>query len=89
MEILELLFGLVQFLDVCACFLEVVTVGANGTAAYNGVRTYQKRKKLGEQAAHDHGPPLRKPSWWPFVILLIVSIGFTTLLFVKYARPGR
>jgi hypothetical protein len=88
MEILELLFVLVQFLDVCACFLEVAALGANGASAYTGYRTFQKRKKITEHNLHHHGAPLKKPSVWPFVVLLIIAIGLTVLVVVKYSRMG-
>ena len=73
MEIFELLQG-------CMCFLEVMTLFFDGTAAYSGIKTYQKRKKAAEHHA------LKKPSWIPFVVLLVFAIGFTALTVYKYVR---
>ena len=77
MEILLLLEGLIPLFDGCFCFLELATLFSNGTAAYSGVKTFKNRKDKLE---------LKRPSVWPFVILVTVAIGFTVLLVVKYTR---
>ena len=77
MEILLFLEALVPLFDGCVCFLELAALFSNGSAAYSGYKTFKPRK--GEAA-------LKKPSAWPFVILVTLAVGFTVLLIVKYTR---
>ena len=87
MEFLAFLEVLLPMFDGCMCFLEMATLFIDGSAAYNGIKTFKNRKKIADKAAHQHGgPPLHKPSWWPFVILLVVGLGFTALTVYKYTR---
>ena len=75
MEILLLLEGLLPLFEGCMCFLELGTLFSSGTAAYSGVKTFKNRKAK---------PELKRPSVWPFVILVTLAIGLTVLLVVKY-----
>jgi hypothetical protein len=86
MEIFE---ALVLLFDGCMCFLELATLFSGGTTAYTGVRTYKKRKAIDAKAAAQPGAALRKPSWWPFVLLLMIAVGFTALTLYKYSRAWR
>lgn len=87
MEIFELLAALAHLGDACVCFLEMATFFVDGSAAYKGVKTLRERKKIAEKEEHRHGgKPLKKPSWWPFIILLVLGIGLTTLMIYKYTR---
>jgi len=79
MEIIEGLFALFEG---CFCFLEFAALFIDGAAAYNGIKTYRKRKR-----AAQHG--LKKPSWTPFIVLAILGFAFTALMVYKYTRPMR
>lgn len=83
---MQFLEGIVRALDGCVGLLEVLTLLFMVTAVYLGVKTSQKQKHFAEKLAHHHAKaPLKKPSWWPFGILLGLAILFVALTVFKYA----
>lgn len=83
MEILEIL---VVAGDACNCFAMLVSLFADGTAAYSGVKTYQGRKKAKRALQEDPQTQLKPPSWVPFLILLAIALFFTIVLFASWYR---
>ena len=82
--------SIIRALDGCMVgFLELLTLFLVGAAAFLGTRTYQKHKQVVEKLAHHHKVPIKKPSWWPFLILLTLAIGFTWMTLWKYMYMAR
>ena len=77
---MEFIAALLALFDGCFGFLEIATLFLDGAAVYRGIKTYRKR-----QRAEHHA--LRKPSWLPFIVLLVLAVLFTALLVCKYTRP--
>ena len=83
---MQFLEGVIKALDGCFGLLEVLTILFIAAAVYLGVKTSQKQKHVAEKIAHHHAKtPLKKPSWWPFGILLVFALLFSSLTFFKYA----
>ena len=76
MEIL----GLLELLNLCGCFLELLALTSSGTATYSGVQMYRQRKKPGaDEDPQAFSRTLR------FIVLLVIAIGFVVLVTVKWA----
>ena len=87
---MQFLEGIVRALDGCVGLLEVLTLLFTVAAVYLGVTTFQKQKHVAEKIAHQHAKtPLKKPSWWPFGVLLVLALLFGALTFFKYALMAR
>ena len=83
---MQFLEGLVRALDGCAGFLEVVTILFTVAAIYLGITTAQKQKHTAEKLAHHHSKaPLKKPTWWPFGVVVTLAVLFVALTVFKYA----
>jgi hypothetical protein len=83
--VMQFLEGIVKALDGCTNFLEVLTLLLVAAAIYLGLRTYQKQQHVQEKLAHHHAKaPLKKPSWWPALILGVFAVLFTALTAFKY-----
>ena len=82
---MQFLEGIILALDGCVGLLEVLTVLDIAAAIYLGVRTYQKQQHVQEKLAHHHAKtPLKKPTWWPALILAVVAVLLTALTAFKY-----
>jgi hypothetical protein len=82
---MQFLEGIVRALDGCVGLLEVLTLLVTAAAVYLGVKTSQKQKHVTEKIAHQHSKaPVKKPSWWPFGILLALALLLGALTFFKY-----
>ncbi len=87
---MEFLDMLVRALDGCTGLLEVLTVVLDAAAVYLGTTTYQKHKQFMEKVAHAHGKAaLKKPTWWPVVILAVLGVALTALTIWKWSRLAR
>jgi hypothetical protein len=87
---MDFLEGLTRAFDGCFGLLEVLTIFLDAVAVYLGVKTYQKDRHVAEKLSHQHGKtPIKKPSWWPFAILLVLALAFTALTVFKWARLAR
>jgi TRAP-type C4-dicarboxylate transport system permease small subunit len=76
---MAILDALLAIFDGCFGSLEVLTFLFDIAAVYVGVSTMQKRNRAKQHA-------LKKPSWTPFVALLIFAIFFTALTVYKYTK---
>jgi hypothetical protein len=82
---MEFLNMLVKALDGCVGLLEVLTVFFDIAALFVGVKTYKKQQHAAEKLAHQHAnKPIKKPTWWPVVVLAVLGIVFTALTAWKY-----
>jgi hypothetical protein len=82
-EILELLFALVQG---CGCFLEVMALGTNVGAGVAGVKARRTRKIRRE--ARERGEPVAPHNgwFWAFLVLLAGGLVLLALTIWKYTR---
>ena len=82
---MEFLNMFVKAFDGCVGFLEVLTIFFDIAAIFVGVKTYQKQQHAAEKLAHQHArKPIRKPTWWPVVVLAALAIVFSVLTAWKY-----
>jgi hypothetical protein len=74
--------GLLELLNFCGCFLELLALTSSGTATYSGVRLYRLRKKAGAE-------PDPQQFWraMGFLVLLLIAFGFIVLVAVKWSAP--
>jgi hypothetical protein len=87
---MSFLEGIVRVLDGCFGFLEVLTLLLDVATIYLGVRTYKKQHQVAEKLAHHHAKaPLKKPTWWPVVILGVFAVLATALTAFKYLAMNR
>ncbi len=69
----------------CAGLLEVLTLLFDAAAVYVGVKTLQRHKRVAAKLAQVHGrAAIKKPTWWPVVILGVCALIFTVLTAWKY-----
>jgi hypothetical protein len=74
------LIGLLELLNFCGCFLELLALTSSGTATYSGVQMVRQRKK--NAPAED---PTRFSRVLRFIVLLTIAIGFIVLVVLKWA----
>ena len=85
MEILEALFASAE---ACGCFLELVALIVDGTAAYSGVQTTQKRRTYKAKKARGEPVPEKPPTYRPFLILGFLALLLTALvIYLRFLRP--
>jgi hypothetical protein len=82
-EILELLYALIQG---CGCFLEVMALGTNVGAGAAGVRAYRTGKTRRE--ARERGEPVAPHNGWLWAFLALLAAGtfLLGLTIWKYTR---
>jgi hypothetical protein len=81
---MEFLDTLIRLFSGCVGLLEVLTIFLDIAAVYFGVKTYQKYKHAAEKLAHHTKAPVKKPTWWPIVVLAILALAFTALTSWKW-----
>jgi hypothetical protein len=82
-EVLEVIFTLIQ---ACGCFLDIMTVGTNVGAGVAGVKAYHAHKV--RRKAQERGEPIAPNNRWVLVFLALLSAGLLLLCLTvwKYAR---
>jgi hypothetical protein len=84
MEILEILFALVQ---ACGCVAEVMAVTSPVGAGISAVKVQKNRKeRRAAQQAGQTPPAPATPWWWLLGIFLFATVFFVGLVFVKYSH---
>ncbi len=82
---MEFLDWFVKAFSNCAGMLEVLAIVFDLAAGYLGVKTFQRHKHVAQKLAHVHGKaPVKKPNWWPVVIVGAFGLVFTGLTAWKY-----
>jgi hypothetical protein len=82
---MEYLDSIVRAFSGCTGMLEVLAIVFDVSAGYLGVKTLQKHRHVSQKLAQVHGrASLKKPNWWPVVILGIFGLVFTGLTAWKY-----
>jgi hypothetical protein len=77
---------LIRAFDGCTGLLEVMTIFLDCAAVAIGIRTYRKHQHAVTKLAHDPKAHVKKPVWWPVVVLTALAIAFTTLAVYKIWR---
>jgi hypothetical protein len=75
---------LIRTFGICEGSLEVLALILDVAAYFVGTTTLKKRGHAEEKLSHDPRAHIKKPSWWPFAILLGCGIAFTGLVVCKW-----